>query len=612
MTPPSNSELDTPLKVQIKALLNGFRRSRQLPPLSLEELAVAIVTVTPNLTLVDLQRHIFTAFKYYNATAVENAILRGYHGSLLISQINATFSTLLRRFDLPFDVVYAESESEDGDGDDYEDELSVEPAAAQIFLQKHLTVKNKQPFPFLKLPAELRLQIYGHCLGLPKSGVSVRQAERHSMKKEVVVRTKDFATEMQLSEWEDVPAPTGVRARWDDFVFRNRHDGTLKCQDLRTHLALLSVNKEIFNEAMPVFYSINSFVCSDLFHLESFLATLAPERREQLRHISFFYTKNTHSKAAKAFKMLGEIQKLKRLDIVIDEADFVGLTKPKSQGERMFPDVLKLPGFHTLKSMRAVKTVQFHGNCDTIRQALQSWIIDSNMDFPKKKRTVRSAQPRAKAVRRVPQLALVSENNNQIGQEGEIEEDLQSDMEDTQDLTRDTTPDSSPLTSHFFDLPSPHPNTPRIGTANELRSPFLLQPGNSESYLANRFQMQQPLGEYIAPLRQPTEQVQRETIESAPKVNATAKPLAYLAQDYQPLPNSAARMLVHGRGQMGDWKTPVRPSGGDVSLLAHAASESLFLPMEQTASYPAPSELEPGMLRMEDLLEDRESYELLQ
>lgn len=631
-----NPQPDSELTTKIEAVLNGFRRSSDKPPMSLEEIAVAIIAINQEMTLVELQRHILTAFKYYNNASVEGSITRGYRGSIIISNFNTTFDTLLRRFDLPIDVYRYESDDED---DDDNDELRVSPCAAQIFLHKHLTdrkmEKKKTPFPFLKLPAEIRLQIYGHCLGLPKSGVCVRQAQRHEKKKEIVVRSKDFDAELQISDWKDVPAANGVRARWDNYEFRNRHDGTFKCQKLRTHLALLSVNKEISNEAMPVFYSINSFVCSDLFHLEDFLATLAPERREQLRHISFFYTKTTHSKAAKAFKMLGEIEKLKRLDIVIDEADFVGLTKGK--GERMFPDMLKLPGFHTLRSMRAVKTVQFHGRCDTIRAALQSWVVDNEIkaEPPKKpKKPKKRATTKAKVAKKIKKAADVEQDDEQEESSlfglpagvdpSEVDENDSAETDNTNDPFRDTALNSSTLSGHYFDAVSPKPSTPR--TSGGLLSPFKFKPSNSRSDLTGPFQPQSPSfgrgNGHFANFDE-TAMVSGASTQSAPHFtqhnqqgfgqNNTANPSMSYQEGYRPVPNIATRLLMHGPGQMFDWK-PVKPREYGEEMWADTNQTSQGTMAGASTKMPDAEAFHPesGMMSMDDLMETRDDYELIQ
>ncbi|CZT20947.1 uncharacterized protein RCC_06808 [Ramularia collo-cygni] len=663
----SQPQPDTELTIQIKALLNGFRRSKDQPKLSLEELSVAIITIHPELTLLELQRHILKAFKYYNDAAVEGSITRGYQGSWIISQFNSTFATLLRRFDLPFEVFQGKNE-DDEDGD----ELFVGPAAAQIFLQKHLPSPavdtNKGPFPFLKLPAELRLQIYGFCLGLPKSGVSVRQANRHSPAKEVVVRTKNFDEEMHLPDWETDTSPTGVRARWDNFAFRNRHDGSLTCPVLRTHLvskangemkrmgcrwkpkwsckalswstlltstlnfqALLRVNKEIFNEAMPVFYSINSFVCTDLFHLDIFLATLAPERREQLKHISFFYTKATYAKAAKAFKMLGEIEKLKRLDIMIDEEDFVGLTN--SKGVRMFPDVLKLPGFHTLRSMRAVKTVQFHGECDTIRDALQSWVVDNEAKAAqpkkmKKKTTKPKKKKNRKAVksakRVAPVVVVVEEEEDEEDEEDEEEdslfgvttadsseagEDLTTEMEEAQDLFQETASASPFYSGYYSGAPSPEFGESTT-TGTKLQSPFEFQSG---SHMANRFQMQIPSADpTFARFKQnvaASETLTLPALQHAQVPNQVNTMMAPPVFFHHPISDVAVRLQIHGTGQAGEWMPEEGVEG--VQRRNEMDPGSLFISNMEAASV-ATSYPEPGTYEMEDLLMDHDEYELLQ
>lgn len=641
IAPPS--ELESPLEAQLRALLNKCRRSREKPILSLEELAVAIITVQSDLTLVDVQRHILTVFKYYNEASVEASIMRGYQASIIIADFNTTFANLLHRFDIPIESFCADIEY-----DSDEDELFVSPADAQFFLQKHLTspevlAKSRQKcFPFLKLPVEIRLQIYGHVVGLPKSGVAIRQSAKYSKVKEVVVRSKDFDSDLQISDWEEEAVPVGTRARWNNFEYRHRHDGTYKCPDLRHHLALLRVNREIFNEAMPVFYSANSFVCSDLIHLEDFLATLAPERREQLRHISFFYTKNTHMKAAKAFKMLGEIEKLKRLDIVIDEEDFAGLTK--SKGERMFPDLLRLPGFHTLRSMRAVKTVQFHGKCDTIREALQSWVVDIQVKTSKAKKPKKSkAAQKAARIARVAQEIEKAEEEDKSTLDNVVPESSedqagkndppQTDEEPHPDLDNDQNPISDfrpALTARYYAPPTLQPTTPPMRASKGLLSPFKFNPSNSRSHLATHYQVMSPTArrnnittsifdETLMASGSPTshpsfhgaEHEQHELLHH----DMSAVKRTY-AQGYRPVPDIAMRQLLRGPGQMFAWK-PVKPEDRDAEMWADTAVVSTNTSGNESGEKATAPFLEDPFfqrtpLEVEDFLVDHNSYELLQ
>ncbi len=121
--------------------------------------------------------------------------------------------------------------------------------------------KKKLPFPFLELPRELRDKIYAFSLC-------------------------DYEEiEARLRVPDPTPSPQPVRT----FVLRHhKKAGKTRTQDLvypSRFLALLGVNRQVYKEALPIFYSRNTFAFSDPKDLYLFTGSLAKRRRDCVTRI---------------------------------------------------------------------------------------------------------------------------------------------------------------------------------------------------------------------------------------------------------------------------------------------------------------------------------------
>ena len=95
------------------------------------------------------------------------------------------------------------------------------------------------------------------------------------------------------------------------FLYKREHDGEFApnydyhfcpiSRPLQKTLALLSVNKQVFNEAVPYFYRINRFRINNMRNLVTWVQNIAPSRLEHVRHIAFQYFPNPA-------KWLGELK----------------------------------------------------------------------------------------------------------------------------------------------------------------------------------------------------------------------------------------------------------------------------------------------------------------
>lgn len=121
--------------------------------------------------------------------------------------------------------------------------------------------KKKKAFPLLKLPIELRKKIYAFCLC-------------------------DFEEiEARLRIPDPDPSPQPVK----QLVLRHHQkSGETRTQDVvypSRFLALLRVNRVIYEEALPFFYARNTFAFSDPKDLYLFTGSLAKRRRDLIKRV---------------------------------------------------------------------------------------------------------------------------------------------------------------------------------------------------------------------------------------------------------------------------------------------------------------------------------------
>lgn len=124
------------------------------------------------------------------------------------------------------------------------------------------------PTYLLRLPAEMRNEIYKLVLQYAKSGIRIADSKEDTngpKKKYVFTQTRDIKSDARTSSW-------GYRS--EDFAFSQHQSPLLRSYPLETAIALLLVNKQIRNEAGPIFYGANRFHFDNLYEFVGFTKTL--------------------------------------------------------------------------------------------------------------------------------------------------------------------------------------------------------------------------------------------------------------------------------------------------------------------------------------------------
>lgn len=191
--------------------------------------------------------------------------------------------------------------------------------------------KGTSVSPLLELPAELLLKIYR--LVLKVSGFRL------------LVGDKSFK-----AYDEKVPI-------WD-----SRSYDALTMPPIQEFLALLSVNKEVHELAMPEFFHSNHFQFRDMGNLKTFLQNIGPERRKHMRNVSFHY--ENLSVAAAGARLLAESDHLQKLTLIMSATQDPAGHFTINSSRRKFSTLTKIPGFASLKRLRGIQQLTFHPNRD--------------------------------------------------------------------------------------------------------------------------------------------------------------------------------------------------------------------------------------------------------
>jgi len=184
---------------------------------------------------------------------------------------------------------------------------------------------------FMKIPLEVRVKIY-HLI-LKVSGFRL------------LVGNRSF-----VAHDEEVP------------IWETRSQDALTMPPVQQFLALLSVNKDIFEEAMPEFFRQNHFQFTDMGSLKKFFHNIGPIRRKHMRNVSLHY--DNLSVAAAGARLLTESDTLQKLTLIISARKDPAGHFMINHSRRKFAALSKIPGFSSLKRLRGIKQLTFDPHRD--------------------------------------------------------------------------------------------------------------------------------------------------------------------------------------------------------------------------------------------------------
>ncbi|CAK1367675.1 hypothetical protein CB0940_11553 [Cercospora beticola] len=348
------------LQAEVRSVIEPFRKPDKKPPFSLAEIVVICLVIMGELSKEAIHFWMVTKFRYYaqKALAFHTKLGGASVGWGPTEEISVEFEKIFSELDLPIHRKIDGKKLPEGDPVKFPTSDGSKWAlnslsAARGYLHRFLRASSSQHFRLMDLPTELRLRIYEMALLLPRSGVNVN--------------TGPYVEPTFSTFSKDYEKPFPGLSRWPGRItVWQLPRVSIRCSPPALHLALLQVSKQIYQEAMPVFYGDNLFVSENIGRLRDFLKRTPEARRMHIRYLAFSIEVGFKAELSKVAKMVAALPYLKELDIWIDEEHFKSV-QVSTAGLPGF----RISGFTALRSIPSLIDIRLHGNCPTIQEALE-------------------------------------------------------------------------------------------------------------------------------------------------------------------------------------------------------------------------------------------------
>lgn len=341
-----------------------YRDTELSPPLSdAEIIAMILLFIGRPLTFAKLLGYTFNRFNYFAQLV---GVLVGGRPSNSRRTVVERFSDALRQYDLPISCTNNEYHMNETEGLFF---LRKWCSSMPCGLFRTNYIKD-QPFRFLDLPREVRDMIYEMVFGLPRSGIRINRTPNiwdQGRKDRVTVMTRDLNQQFSFSEWLQAAPNVSVK--------KGRGRYLLHLTPLSDLLKLLVVNKQLYKEAMPVFYATNHFRCLSLDEFRYFLVAVPDRCRAHIRHVSFRYDWERCVLGPDIMSRMSSMRRLNKLQISfkIEESkkQFNRNKNKTSDGSKLYSSPLSYPGIRELAKITTLNTVELQGDCEAIATGLR-------------------------------------------------------------------------------------------------------------------------------------------------------------------------------------------------------------------------------------------------
>lgn len=258
------------LRNEVQEVIRPYTTANEEPPFSGGDLVVMALVDTDEETLPKdrILRWIINTFKYHHDAFLDKAFQTLEPDfNFGIGSDEAVFVNIAEAF-TEYEVPIRESRAM---GEKRNTTIwSVTTQAARVYLRHWLEPEREGTFPFLDLPPEIRNSIYELLFTFPYSGVHVQGADDR----------KGF--DVFFLERIDEPGPCG--RKWSDSLLPGSQFIIKK--PMNDILAFLCVNRQVYEEAMPLFYLLNAFHLDHYsFEVEKFPQAMPISRFEHLRNL---------------------------------------------------------------------------------------------------------------------------------------------------------------------------------------------------------------------------------------------------------------------------------------------------------------------------------------
>lgn len=302
------------LEQEIQAAIAPYTQSRDKPPFSAPELALMAWVCCKNASEIVLGKQIFEwivhSFAYYDRLAMQDKNRLGAFDRYLSLKFSLrpllkslTLATKFQSVPLycvpnyvPYKLFMHDLKKQ---------AYTSTQTASRMFLRRALGNEPQHFNHFFDLPAEIRMMIY-------------KEVFFYREPLNFLNPTLQGHKARKIFEFTE----RGPRRSVDG----NAVSSTLRCFKLGSDrddpvvssanvLSLLLVNRQIFAEAMPVFYSTNTFKAQDLCSLVRLLRQCGERRRAHFAHIHFSYVSFKSTTIMAAAELLAEVTHLQLLTV---------------------------------------------------------------------------------------------------------------------------------------------------------------------------------------------------------------------------------------------------------------------------------------------------------
>ncbi|KAI7534924.1 hypothetical protein KC331_g12296 [Hortaea werneckii] len=353
------------LRNEVREVIRAYTTADEEPPFSGGELIVMALIDTDGDTLPTdgILRCVINTFKYYHDVFIDKALqnlgadldFQDGLGAGVFKNITEAFT----EYELPIRESRVMGEKRDPTL------WSVSTQAARVYLRHWLEPAREGVFPFLDLPPEIRNTIYEPPFTFPSSGIHVQEADER----------KGF--DVFFLERIDEHGPCG--RKWSNSLVKGNEFIIKRSMD--NILALLCVNRQVYEEAMPLFYMLNTFHFDHYsFELQKFVESMPKSRFKHLRKLHFDFTETIEEWLVDYWPDITEALSGKAVgfaELWISMTDDAWLGRGskarqlRKSGRRTsrYSCIEEIPGFIDLAvAVARAEVVQWEGECPLIRE----------------------------------------------------------------------------------------------------------------------------------------------------------------------------------------------------------------------------------------------------
>jgi hypothetical protein len=357
------------LKAEVEAAVKPYASDTTKPPISVAELMVMAWVCRKNDDLAvsdeQISDWIFLTFGYYHQIALKELHRHAnqeFHSPRWSSlPCRTPFLHFIRqrvfqleRLDFPLSIKK-----------DHEDEQVFQSttASSRQFLRRILKAELPSFSRFFQLPPELRMMVYEEVFQVDENCWLQYDDEEFN---------PQYGTcQFRLSVSPNRPKGSLVLNCTKQLNTKMRHEKfrAWATESTSQILALLCANRQIFEEAMPVFYNINTFAVPDIHGLSDMLLHCGARRRPFFTSIAFRFTpsygtaRDGPKASIKAFDLLKDVKCLRSLKVCVSDNDF--LKGPGAKFVARYSSVGRIPGIRLLSEVRVLK-LDTGSNCPLI------------------------------------------------------------------------------------------------------------------------------------------------------------------------------------------------------------------------------------------------------